>query len=114
MAHNLHDLLPLPYTEEALAHVAERVRRVQDRLGAGSRSRTCRRYFAYRADAMPEWEFLARVAERADCGILLDVNNVFVERAQPRLRSASGTSPRSRPSACSRSTSPGTPSRARS
>ncbi len=75
---NLHDLLPLPYTEAALAHVAERVRRVQDRLGRRIALENVSSYFAYRADAMPEWEFLVRVAERADCGILLDVNNVFV------------------------------------
>jgi uncharacterized protein (UPF0276 family) len=76
--HNLHDLLPLPYTESALAHVAERVARVQDRLGRRIALENVSSYFAYRQDAMPEWEFLARIAERADCGILLDVNNVFV------------------------------------
>lgn len=76
--HNLHDLLPLPYTEDALAHVAERVARVQDRLGRRIALENVSSYFAYQQDAMPEWEFLARIAERADCGILLDVNNVFV------------------------------------
>jgi uncharacterized protein (UPF0276 family) len=76
--HNLHDLLPLPYTEAALAHVAERVARVQDRLGRRIALENVSSYFAYQQDAMPEWEFLARIAERADCGILLDVNNVFV------------------------------------
>jgi uncharacterized protein (UPF0276 family) len=75
---NLHDLLPLPYTETALAHVTDRVRRVQDALGRRIALENVSSYFAYRADAMPEWEFLARLAERADCGILLDVNNVFV------------------------------------
>jgi uncharacterized protein (UPF0276 family) len=75
---NLHDLLPLPYTEAALAHVADRVRRVQDALGRRIALENVSSYFAYRADAMPEWEFLARLAERADCGILLDVNNVYV------------------------------------
>lgn len=76
--HNLHDLLPLPYTEAALAHVAERVARVQDRLGRRIALENVSSYFAYQQDAKPEWEFLARIAERADCGILLDVNNVFV------------------------------------
>jgi uncharacterized protein len=76
--HNLHDLLPLPYTEAALAHVAERVARVQDRLGRRIALENVSSYFAYQHDAMPEWEFLAQIAERADCGILLDVNNVFV------------------------------------
>jgi hypothetical protein len=75
---NLHDLLPLPYTEQVLAHVCERVRRVQDRLGRRIALENPSSYFAYRADAIPEAEFLAQLAERADCGILLDVNNVFV------------------------------------
>jgi uncharacterized protein len=75
---NLHDLLPLPYTEDVLAHVCERVKQVQDRLGRRIALENPSSYFAYRADAMSEAEFLALVAERADCGILLDVNNVFV------------------------------------
>jgi uncharacterized protein (UPF0276 family) len=75
---NLHDLLPLSYTEASLAHVADRVRRVQDALHRRIALENVSSYFAYRADAMPEWEFVARLAERADCGILLDVNNVFV------------------------------------
>ncbi|HME68758.1 MAG TPA: DUF692 domain-containing protein, partial [Myxococcota bacterium] len=75
---NLHDLVPLPYTEAALRHVAERVLRVQDHLGRRLALENVSSYFAYAEDAMPEWEFLARIAERADCGILLDVNNIFV------------------------------------
>jgi uncharacterized protein (UPF0276 family) len=75
---NLHDLLPLPYTEAAASHVAERVARVQERLGRRIALENVSSYFAYREDSMPEWEFLARIVERADCGILLDVNNVFV------------------------------------
>lgn len=75
---NLHDLLPLPYTHAALVHVSDRIARVQDRLGRRIALENVSSYFAYRQDAMPEWEFLAGVAERADCGILLDVNNVFV------------------------------------
>jgi hypothetical protein len=75
---NLHDLLPLPYTEEALAHAAERVMRVQDLLGRRIALENVSSYLTYHADEMSEWEFLAAVAERADCGILLDVNNVFV------------------------------------
>jgi uncharacterized protein len=73
-----HDLLPLPYSEEALAHVAERVRRVQDRLGRQILIENVSSYLTYAGSAMPEWEFLAEVARRADCGILLDVNNVYV------------------------------------
>jgi len=75
---NLHDLLPLPYTEEVQRYVADRVRRVQDRLGRRIALENVSSYAAFTADAMPEWEFLVGVVERADCGILLDVNNVFV------------------------------------
>lgn len=76
--HNLHDLLPLPYTEEAIAHVAERVQRVQDVLGRRVLLENVSTYLAYRHSTMPEWEFLAQIVERADCGILLDINNIFV------------------------------------
>jgi uncharacterized protein (UPF0276 family) len=74
----VHDLWPLPYTEEALAHVVERVHRVQDLLGRAIALENVSSYAAFRASTLPEWEFLAAVAERADCGILLDVNNVHV------------------------------------
>lgn len=76
--HYAHDLLPLPYTEEALKHVVERVGRVQDRLGRQILIENVSSYLTYVQSAMPEWEFLAEVAVRADCGILLDVNNVYV------------------------------------
>lgn len=76
--HYAHDLLPLPYTEEALAHVVERVDRVQSRLGRQILIENVSSYLTYVRSAMPEWEFLAEVARRSDCGILLDVNNVFV------------------------------------
>jgi len=76
--HYAHDLLPLPYTDEALAHVAERVRRVQDRLGRRILVENVSSYVTFTHSALPEWEFLAAVAERADCGILLDVNNIYV------------------------------------
>lgn len=75
---NLHDLMPLPATGEALRWVADRVRRVQDRLGRRIALENVSSYLAFHADRMPEWEFLAGVAEEADCGLLLDVNNVFV------------------------------------
>ena len=74
----VHDLWPLPYTEEALAHVAARVRRVQGLLGRQIALENVSSYVTYRDSTMSEWEFLAAVAERADCGILLDVNNVYV------------------------------------
>jgi uncharacterized protein (UPF0276 family) len=76
--HYAHDLLPLPYTEEALAHVIDRVRIVQDRLGRQILIENVSSYLTFTHSAMPEWEFIAAVAERADCGILLDVNNVYV------------------------------------
>ena len=76
--HNLHDLLPLPYTEEALTHVIERVGRVQDRLGRPLVLENVSSYLTYCESAMTEWEFLAAVADGADCGLLLDVNNIFV------------------------------------
>ena len=76
--HTLHDLLPLPYTEEAIQHVAERVSCVQDLLGRRILLENVSTYLEYEHSAMPEWEFLTAVAERADCGILLDINNIYV------------------------------------
>jgi len=75
---NLHDLLPLPYTEEALAHVAARVRRVQDFLGRRILIENVSSYLEYRHSRLTEWEFLAALCERADCELLLDVNNLYV------------------------------------
>jgi len=75
---NTHDLLPLPYTEEALAHVVQRVRAVQDFLGAPLALENPSSYAEFAADSMTEWEFLGRLAEEADCALLLDVNNVYV------------------------------------
>jgi uncharacterized protein (UPF0276 family) len=75
---NSHDLLPMPFTEEALAHVVARVGRVQDRLGRRILLENVSSYVEYEASEMPEHEFVAEVARRADCGLLLDVNNVFV------------------------------------
>ena len=73
-----HDLLPLPYTEEALAHVAGHIAAVQERLGRRILVENVSSYVGFAHSTMPEWEFLAAVAERADCGILLDVNNIYV------------------------------------
>jgi uncharacterized protein (UPF0276 family) len=75
---NLHDLLPLPYTEEALSHVVGRVLRVQERLGRRILLENVSSYVTFAQSAVPEWEFLAEVARRADCLLLLDVNNVYV------------------------------------
>ena len=73
-----HDLLPLPYTEEALDHVARQIDRVQERIGRAILMENVSSYVAFAASAMSEWEFIAELARRTDCGILLDVNNVFV------------------------------------
>lgn len=76
--HSAHDLWPLPYTEEALAHVVARVAHVQDRLGRRILLENPSSYVTFGASEIGEAEFLAEVARRADCGILLDVNNVHV------------------------------------
>jgi uncharacterized protein len=76
--HNVHDLLPLPYTQEALAHVAARVAEVQDLLGRQILLENVSSYLSYHASEMTEWEFLGEVAQRADCAILLDINNIYV------------------------------------
>jgi uncharacterized protein (UPF0276 family) len=76
--HYAHELLPLPYTDEALQLVTERVRRVQDVLQRQILLENVSSYVAYRESTMSEWEFLSNVADGADCGILLDVNNIYV------------------------------------
>ncbi|MFI9012096.1 DUF692 domain-containing protein [Actinosynnema sp. NPDC053489] len=73
-----HDLLPMPLTRRSLAHVADRVRAVQDHLGRPLILENPSSYLEFRASEIPEWEFLARLAESTGCGLLLDVNNVFV------------------------------------
>jgi uncharacterized protein len=83
--HYAHDLWPLPYTEEALAHVVTRVQRVQEFLGRQIALENVSSYVAFRDSTMSEWEFLGQVAEHADCGILLDVNNVFVSARNHRF-----------------------------
>jgi uncharacterized protein len=75
---NLHDLMPLPYTEEALDHVVTRVKRVQDTLKRRILLENVSSYVSFAQSQLTEWEFLAEVAERADCLILLDINNVHV------------------------------------
>ncbi|MEZ5536325.1 MAG: DUF692 domain-containing protein [Thiolinea sp.] len=75
---NAHDLLPLPYTEEAIEHVAGRIRQVQDFLGRQILIENVSSYVSYKHSVMPEWEFLSEVVTRADCLILLDVNNIYV------------------------------------
>ena len=75
---NTHDLLPMPYTDEALRHTAARVRQVQDFLEAPLVLENPSSYAEFTASTCTEWEFLRTLAEEADCGLLLDVNNVYV------------------------------------
>ncbi len=82
---NLHDLLPLPYTEETVRHVAGRIREVQDILERTVLIENVSSYMAFRASRLTEWEFLSAVAEEADCAILLDINNIFVSAFNHRF-----------------------------
>lgn len=82
---NLHDLMPLPYTAESLRHVVARVRQVQDTLSRQILLENVSSYLRFREADMSEWEFLANLAEQADCRILLDVNNVYVSAVNHRF-----------------------------
>ena len=75
---NSHDLLPLPYTDEAIEHVVERVKRVQDYLGRQLLLENLSSYLSYKDSIYDEWTFLNTIAEQADCLILLDINNIYV------------------------------------
>ncbi len=76
--HHLHDLLPLPYAEDVIAHVADRIAQVQDALGRQILIENLSSYAEFDWSGMTEWEFLVAVAERADCLLLLDLNNIVV------------------------------------
>ncbi len=75
---NIHDLLPLPYTEETAKHVVERVQQVQEVLGRQLLLENVSSYASYIDSTMTEWEFITQIAEAADCLLLLDVNNIYV------------------------------------
>lgn len=75
---NAHDLLPLPYTEEAINHVVERISQVQDFLGDRMLIENVSSYVSYKQSEMTEWQFLSEIAHRADCLLLLDINNIYV------------------------------------
>lgn len=75
---HFHDLLPLPYSEEALAHVSGRIAEVQERLGRQILIENVSSYLEFEHSSMPEWDFLREAAARSGCGILLDVNNIYV------------------------------------
>lgn len=78
LGRNTHDLLPVPFTEQTLRHVVERVRTVQDVLERPLVLENPSSYVTFEDSTMDEWEFVSRLAEAADCGLLLDVNNVYV------------------------------------
>jgi hypothetical protein len=73
-----HDLLPLPFSEEVIAHVSDRISRIQDRLGERILVENASAYIRFRDPEYEEWEFVREVAERADCDVLLDINNIYV------------------------------------
>lgn len=75
---NLHDLMPLPYTEQTIHHVVERIHQVQDYLGCQILLENVSSYVTYRESDMQEWEFITEITQQADCLLLLDINNVFV------------------------------------
>jgi uncharacterized protein (UPF0276 family) len=75
---NLHDLLPLPYTTDALEHLTPRIDRVQELLGRPLVLENVSSYVSYTSSAMSEWEFLSALVQRTGCRLLLDVNNVYV------------------------------------
>jgi uncharacterized protein (UPF0276 family) len=75
---NMHDLLPLPYTVQTIKHVVSRIQQVQEYLGRRLIIENVSSYLTYAQSEMTEWEFLAAIVEQADCGILLDVNNIYV------------------------------------
>ena len=75
---NMHDLLPLPYTEETIEHVAARIREVQDFLGRQILIENVSSYVSFAQSQLSEWDFLSEISKRADCLLLFDVNNIYV------------------------------------
>lgn len=75
---NAHDLLPLPYTLEVRDHVIRRIQQVSRAVDVPYAVENVSSYLTWKASDVPEWQFLTQVVEGADCGILLDVNNIFV------------------------------------
>jgi len=75
---NSHDLLPLPYNETTIVHIVDRIKQVQDKIGRQMLIENLSSYVTYNNSEMPEWQFVNEIAKRADCYILLDINNIFV------------------------------------
>lgn len=82
---NLHDLMPLPYTEEALVHVVERILQVQDFLGRQLLIENPSSYLQFKQSTMTEWQFMQEMADKSDCLILLDINNIYVSSVNHRF-----------------------------
>jgi len=74
----LHELLPLPYTEEAIQHISNRIQQVQDFLGQRILVENVSSYIQFRDSAITEWDFVNEVVQGADCDLLLDINNIYV------------------------------------
>jgi uncharacterized protein len=83
--HNLHDLLPLPYTDEAIRHVVGRIRQVQEMLERPILIENVSSYMSFADSTMSEWDFISTIATEADCGILLDINNIYVSAFNHRF-----------------------------
>ena len=77
-AHNAHDLLPLPYNEESINHIAQRITQAQDILERPILLENLSSYLSFKDSTMTEWEFLSAICEQADCYLLLDINNIYV------------------------------------
>jgi uncharacterized protein (UPF0276 family) len=75
---NLHDLMPVPYTQEALDHISRRIDQVQNKLGRRILIENPSSYLEFQQSEMSEWDFLAALVQKSDCGLLLDINNVYV------------------------------------
>lgn len=75
---NTHDLLPIPYTEEAIQHIVTRIQQVQEFFGRQILLENVSSYITYTQSDLTEWEFLREISERADCHLLLDINNIYV------------------------------------
>lgn len=75
---NSHDLLPMPYSQEAISHLVDRIQQVQDFMGQQILFENVSSYLTYKNSEMEEWEFINEIVKRADCKILLDINNIYV------------------------------------
>ena len=75
---NTHDLLPLPYTDEAVSHLVDRIQQVQDFFGYQILIENVSSYITYTESSLTEWDFIKTISEEADCLLLLDVNNIYV------------------------------------